>query len=99
VIVKTLAICILAALGELGGTAYLAVVGLAALLFYAVVQTYQPAGAYGRVYAAYAGVFLVGAMLWGWAIDGSTPDRYDVAGAAITLAGVVVMLFGRRIFA
>ena len=111
VIVKTFAIYILAALGELGGTyafwrwlrgggtAYLALVGLAALLFYAIIQTYQPEGAYGRVYAAYAGVFLVGAMLWGWAIDGKTPDRYDLIGAAITLVGVVVVIFGRRVFA
>jgi small multidrug resistance family-3 protein len=111
VIIKTFGIYVLAALGELSGTyafwrwlkeggqAYLALAGLAALLFYAVIQTYQPEGAYGRVYAAYAGVFLVGAMLWGWVIDGKTPDRFDFIGAAITMVGVVVMIFGRRIFA
>ena len=105
------AIYILAALSELSGTyafwrwlkgggpAYLALVGLAALLLYAVVQTYQPEGVYGRVYAAYAGVFLVGAMLWGWAIDGKAPDRFDFIGAGITMLGVVVIIFGRRIFA
>jgi small multidrug resistance family-3 protein len=111
VIVKTFVIYFFAALGELGGTyafwrwlkgggsAYLALAGMAALLFYAVIQTYQPEGAYGRVYAAYAGVFLVGAMLWGWAIDGKAPDRFDFIGAVITMVGVVVVLFGRRIFA
>jgi small multidrug resistance family-3 protein len=110
-IVKTFVIYFFAALGELGGTyafwrwlkgggsAYLALAGMAALLFYAVVQTYQPEGAYGRVYAAYAGVFLVGAMLWGWVIDGKMPDRFDFIGAAITMVGVVVVIFGRRIFA
>lgn len=110
-IAKTFAIYVLAALGELSGTyafwrwlkgggpAYLALAGLAALLFYAVIQTYQPEGSYGRVYAAYAGVFLVGAMLWGWVIDGKTPDRFDFIGAAITIVGVVVVIFGRRIFA
>jgi small multidrug resistance family-3 protein len=110
-IVKTFVIYFFAALGELGGTyafwrwlkgggsAYLALAGMAALLFYAVIQTYQPEGAYGRVYAAYAGVFLVGAMLWGWAIDGKAPDRFDFIGAVITMVGVVVVLFGRRIFA
>lgn len=110
-IVKTFVIYVFAALGELGGTyafwrwikgggpAWLSLVGLAALLFYAVIQTYQPEGAYGRVYAAYAGVFLVGAMLWGWAIDGKAPDRFDVIGAAITMVGVVVVIFGRRMFA
>ena len=110
-IVKTFVIYVFAALGELGGTyafwrwlkgggpAYLAFAGMAALLFYAVIQTYQPEGAYGRVYAAYAGVFLVGAMLWGWVIDGKMPDRFDFIGAAITMVGVVVVIFGRRIFA
>ena len=110
-IFKTFAIYVLAALGELSGTyafwrwlkegstAYLALAGLAALFFYAVIQTRQPQGTYGRVYAAYAGVFLVGAMLWGWGIDGKTPDRFDFIGAAITMVGVVVVLFGRRIFA
>jgi small multidrug resistance family-3 protein len=107
---KTLAIFVAAAVGELGGTyavwrwlrlgatPLLALVGVGALLAYAVVQTYQPEDRYGRVYAAYAGVFLVGAMLWGWLIDGKTPDRFDWIGAAITLLGVVVVLFGRRLF-
>ena len=77
----------------------LALLGLAALLGYAVIQTFQPESKYGRVYAAYAGVFLVGAMLWGWLIDGNAPDRFDVIGAAITMLGVVVVLFGRQVFA
>jgi small multidrug resistance family-3 protein len=51
------------------------------------------------VYAAYAGVFLVGAMLWGWLIDGTAPDRFDVIGGAIALVGVVVVLYGRNVFA
>ena len=51
------------------------------------------------MYAAHAGMFPVGAMLWGWAIDGSTPDRYDFIGAAVTMVGVVVVIFGRRVFA
>ena len=47
----------------------------------------------------YAGVFLVGAMLWGWLIDGTTPDRFDIIGGVIALVGVVVVLYGRVIFA
>ena len=108
---KTLAIFVAAAVGELGGTyavwrwlrvgatPLLALVGVAALLAYAVVQTYQPEDRYGRVYAAYAGVFLVGAMLWGWAIDGKTPDRFDVLGGAVVLAGAAIVVWGRRLFA
>jgi small multidrug resistance family-3 protein len=110
-VVKTFAIYVVAALGELGGTyCYwrwlkghgplgLAILGLAALVGYAVVQTYQPEVRYGRVYAAYAGVFLVGAMLWGWLIDGKAPDRFDVVGAAVAMAGVVIVLYGRELFA
>jgi small multidrug resistance family-3 protein len=109
-VLKTFAIYVLAATGELGGTycywrwlkekgpAPLAIVGLLALLGYAFIQTYQPESRYGRVYAAYAGVFLVGAMLWGWAIDGTAPDRFDVTGGAIALVGVVVVLYGRNVF-
>ncbi len=53
----------------------------------------------GASYAAYAGVFLVGAMLWGWLIDGTAPDRFDIIGGAIAMVGVVVVLYGRNIFA
>lgn len=98
-------------LGELGGTyaiwrwrregdtPWLIVVGLVALLGYAFVQTFQPEGEYGRLYAAYAGVFLVGAMLWGWRFDEFVPDRFDLIGAAIALVGMATILWGRRMFA
>ncbi len=110
-VVKTLAIFLAAALGELGGTyavwrwlrggatPLLALVGVAAMFGYAVVQTYQPETRYGRVYAAYAGVFLVGATVWGWLVDGKTPDRFDAVGAVIVLLGIVTIVWGRRIFA
>ncbi len=108
---KTIGIFLAAALAELGGTyalwrwlreggaPLLALAGVAALFGYAVVQTYQPASHYGRVYAAYAGVFMVGATFWGWLVDGRTPDRFDAIGAAIVLLGVATIVWGRRIFA
>ena len=108
---RTIIIFIAAAVAEIGGTyavwrwrrhgstPMLAALGLALLLAYAVVQTYQPQDRYGRVYAAYAGVFLVGAMLWGWAVDGVRPDRFDTIGALIVLAGVSIVLWGRTLFA
>jgi small multidrug resistance family-3 protein len=108
---KTFGIFVAALLGELGGTyavwrwlregatATLAIVGVVALFAYAVVQTFQPEDRYGRLFAAYAGVFLIGALIWGWLVAGNQPDRYDWTGAAIVLVGVVVVLFGRDIFA
>jgi small multidrug resistance family-3 protein len=74
------------------------VAGLVALFAYAIVQTYQTEHRYGRLYAAYAGVFLVGAMLWGWLIDGRRPDVFDWAGATVVLVGASIILWGRRLF-
>ena len=110
-VLRTFGLFILALLGELGGTyaiwrwlrtdspPLLALTGAAALFAYAVVQTLQPEDRYGRLFAAYAGVFLIGALLWGWGIDGTQPDRFDWIGAAIALTGVIVVLWGRNIFA
>ncbi len=109
-VAKTAAIFLVAVLGELGGvyaiwrwrrvgaSIWLVPIGLAALLAYAVVQTYQPETSFGRLYAAYAGVFLLGAMLWGWAIDGLRPDRFDSIGAILVVAGITIILWGRVLF-
>jgi drug/metabolite transporter superfamily protein YnfA len=42
---------------------------------------------FGRVLAAYGGVFIVGSLLWGVVFDGFHPDRFDLAGAVICLMG------------
>jgi small multidrug resistance family-3 protein len=108
---KTVGIFLVAVAGELGGTYavwrwrrtggpdVLVAVGALALLAYAAIQTFQPEDRYGRVYAAYAAVFLVGAMLWGWLLDGRRPDAFDFVGAAIVLVGASVILWGRRVLA
>lgn len=82
-----------------GATPFLALVAVAALLGYAAVQTLQPEGPRGRLFAGYAGVFLIGALLWGWGIDGKAPDRFDWLGAGVVLVGVVIVLWGRQLFA
>ncbi len=69
--------------------------GGVALILYGVVPTLQTSH-FGRVYAAYGGFFIVLALLWGWALDGDRPDRFDVLGAAIALAGVCVMYYAPR---
>ena len=49
-------------------------------------------GSFWRVYAAYGGVFVVLALAWGVFVDGFRPDRYDLLGAGICVAGVLVMV-------
>ena len=104
---QSLALFILAGLCEIGG-GYLVwqwwrngaawpigLLGAAILLLYGVVPTYQAAH-FGRVYAAYGGIFVVLSMLWGWGIDRIAPDRFDVLGAALCLVGVSVIMYSPR---
>ncbi len=67
-----------------------------ALVLYGVVITFQTFPSFGRVYAAYGGVFIFLSVLWGWGIDKKTPDLYDLIGAGICLLGVSVILFAPR---
>ena len=53
---------------------------------------------FDRLYAAYAGVFLLGAMTWGWALEGVKPDRFDVIGGVLVLAGIATILWGRSLY-
>ncbi|MEE9202705.1 MAG: YnfA family protein [Dehalococcoidia bacterium] len=71
------------------------VAGLLALALYGVVPTLQPAH-FGRVYAAYGGVFIVLALLWGWGIDKRKPDAFDLLGGSLALAGAAVIMWWPR---
>lgn len=50
----------------------------------------------GRTYAAYGGVYVAVAVIWMWLVDGVRPDRWDVIGAAVTLAGMTIIFFAPR---
>jgi small multidrug resistance family-3 protein len=106
-ILKSMAAFILAAAAELGG-AYLVwqwvregrgwllgLLGAGSLFVYALLQTTQSFN-FGRAFAAYGGIFIAGALLWGWRVDGHAPDRWDLIGAAICLAGAAVILWMPR---
>ena len=67
-----------------------------ALGLYGFVAAFQPDAAFGRVLAAYGGVFVAGSLAWGVVLDGYRPDRYDVLGALICLAGVGVIMYAPR---
>jgi small multidrug resistance family-3 protein len=56
----------------------------------------QPDANFGRILAAYGGVFVVGSLAWGVALDGFRPDRWDLIGAATCLVGVVVIMYAPR---
>ncbi len=106
-IAKSLLYFVLAGLCEIGGgyliwlwlresrSAWLAVVGAIVLVIYGVVPTLQPAN-FGRVYAAYGGVFIVLSIVWGFAVDRTSPDRFDLIGGALALGGVIVMMYWPR---
>jgi small multidrug resistance family-3 protein len=93
----------LAALAEIGGaflvwqavregaSLWVGGAGAASLVAYGVIASLQNDPHFGRVLAAYGGVFIVGSLGWGIAFDGFRPDRFDVAGAATCLAGVAIL--------
>jgi small multidrug resistance family-3 protein len=70
--------------------------GVVALGLYGFVATLQPDAHFGRILAAYGGVFIAGSLAWGMALDGFRPDRYDVAGALVALVGVAVIMYAPR---
>jgi small multidrug resistance family-3 protein len=104
---KSLIYFVVAGLCEIGGgylvwlwlrehkTPWYALGGAVLLVLYGVVPTLQPAH-FGRVYAAYGGVFVVLSILWGWRIDQITPDRFDVIGGAVALGGVFIIMYWPR---
>ncbi|MTH53416.1 YnfA family protein [Bacillus mangrovi] len=79
-----------------GKPVYWGIAGGIALALYGVIAAFQTFPSFGRVYAAYGGIFIVLSVLWGWGVDRKTPDFYDWAGAGICLIGVSVMLFAPR---
>lgn len=70
--------------------------GVIALGLYGFVATLQPGAEFGRILAAYGGVFVVGSLVWGMLVDGFRPDRFDVIGALVCLVGVAVIMYAPR---
>lgn len=107
VVARSVGLFLLAGLLEIGGgylvwlwlregrAVWLGVVGGFVLFSYGVVPVFQPAP-FGRAYAAYGGVFVVLALLWGWLVDQRRPDRVDIIGGLLCLVGVVLIMYWPR---
>ena len=104
---RSLVVFILAGLCEIGGgymiwTAlkdkqpmWVGLLGGILMAVYGATATLQPSG-FGRTYAAYGGVFIIMALLWGWIVDKVKPDLYDIVGAIIVLAGIAIIFYAPR---
>jgi len=104
---KTFALFVITAIAEIvgcylpylwlnkGGSAWLLVPAALSLAAFAWLLSLHPAAA-GRVYAAYGGVYIAAALAWLWMVDGVRPTAWDVAGVAVSLAGMAVIAFQPR---
>lgn len=79
-----------------GQSSWFGFIGGIVLIMYGVIATFQSFPTFGRVYAAYGGVFIVMSIVWAYVIDKQTPDKYDILGALICIVGVLVMLLPHR---
>lgn len=107
-VMRSVALFVLAAVAEIGGAWLVwqgvrehrgllwAGAGVIALGLYGFVATLQPDAQFGRILAAYGGVFVAGSLAWGMAFDGFRPDRADILGALICLIGVGVIMYSPR---
>ena len=107
-ILRSIGLFILAAIAEIGGAwliwqgvrekrglIYIGA-GVIALGLYGFFATFQPSPHFGRILAAYGGIFVAGSLAWGITFDDFRPDRYDMIGAAICLLGVAVIMYAPR---
>ncbi len=81
---------------RLGKAPWWLVPGIGSLALFAYLLTLVPADAAGRAYAAYGGIYIIASILWLWMAEGIRPDRWDVAGGAVCLAGAALILLGPR---
>ncbi|AYM87089.1 YnfA family protein [Pseudoalteromonas agarivorans] len=105
--VKTIALFIITALAEIIGcylpylwlkedkSIFLLIPAAISLALFAWLLTLHPAAA-GRVYAAYAGVYICVALLWLWAVDGVKLTMWDVVGGAVALLGMAIIIFAPK---
>ncbi|MFF9250424.1 YnfA family protein [Streptomyces globisporus] len=107
-VARSIALFVVAALFEIGGSWLVwqglrehkgwvwVGAGVIALGLYGVVATLQSDDNFGRILAAYGGIFVAGSIAWGMVADGYRPDRFDIIGALVCLAGMAVIMYAPR---
>jgi small multidrug resistance family-3 protein len=108
-IIKSLFYFVLAGIFEIGGgylvwlwirdgkSIWYGAAGALSLIIYGVIPTLQPPNSnFGRVYAAYGGIFIILSILWGWKVDNIVPDKFDIIGGTVALVGVLIIMYYPR---
>src|SRR5919205_2050149 len=102
IIIITLALFFAAAVAEIGGgylvwlwlrknkKLLLGLIGAIILFIYGIIPTLQPAH-FGRVYAAYGGIFIISSIIWGRIVDKKQPDRYEIIGSFVAVSGAIII--------
>jgi small multidrug resistance family-3 protein len=107
IIIVTLGLFFVAALMEIGG-GYLVwqwlrekkgiLIGLTGgiiLFLYGIIPTLQPSH-FGRIYAAYGGIFIISSIVWGMIVDKKKPDRFEIIGSLISICGAIIIFYTPR---
>lgn len=108
-IIKSLFYFIIAGIFEIGGgylvwlwlrgekSIWYGIFGAIVLILYGVIPTLQPPSSnFGRVYAAYGGIFIVLSIIWGYKVDNIMPDKFDLIGGGIALIGALIIIYAPR---
>jgi len=102
-VVKSLAYFLIAGLCEISGgylmwlwlredkNLWYGIFGVFVIVLYGIIPTLQPVNNFGRIYAAYGGIFIILSLLWGWKVDNIIPDKFDIIGGFIALIGVLII--------
>lgn len=108
-VARVLVLFVLAAVAEIGGAWlvwqgvrenrgwWFALLGILALGGYGFIAAFQPDANFGRVLAAYGGIFVAGSLAWGIVIDGFKPTVWDYIGSAVCLVGAAIIIFAPMI--
>lgn len=107
-VARVLLLFVVAAIAEIGGAwlvwqglrehrgAIFVGLGVLSLGLYGVLATLQPDPHFGRILAAYGGIFVAGSLAWGIVVDRFKPDVWDWTGAALCLIGAGVIMLAPR---